>query len=343
MRKDPLPEDGQPIVPRASRFAAVGDFASSVARKTKELAMGAQVPDYALHYFDAMCAKFNTLPAPSSTDPAAQKTYADAREIVNVRREEVTWKKLLQLDVALTRNLSFDELLLRIADLRARLDGVAPPLPEGLAVKLDTALAKDMPRLLAEAEALVTRVWLTRMARDARDAYVGELRQTLMYWLLGISVVFMIVALRGDYPYAPMFVVIIVAGMLGALISIVRRLQAVLANAPIPDQSADLSALAHEKRAAALSMFAGAVFAIMLYAVFAAGFGSVIGELAPRFNTLAEDKAAALKTGMDFTTFVKDIGPLDAASYAKVVVWSFIAGFFEQFVPDVLDRIAKKQ
>ncbi len=34
--------------------------------------------------------------------------------------------------------------------------------------------------------------------------------------------------------------------------------------------------------------------------------------------------------------------PASGADYAKIMVWSFIAGFAEKFVPDVLDRITAK-
>jgi hypothetical protein len=315
---------------RRFRKAAAG-IASSL--KPKPL------PSYALHYYDAMAAKFGTLPPPAAGNDIAQKAYDDAKAVVDTDRDKVTWEQLLLLDLSLTRGLAFDDLLLRIADLRARLAGNAPPMPDGLAVKLEIAEEKNLPRLRAEAEALVTRVWLARMARDARDGYVAELRKTLLISLIVIVGGFWLFVNSAVSQNAPLYVVIVASGMLGALISIFRRLQASVASAPAIELSSDLSALAHEKRMMVLSMLAGAVFAIILYALLVAGMSDVLGtSVVPQFTD-----ARAGTSGLDFGKFVNEVGPRDGASYAKVIVWSFIAGFFEQFVPDVLDRIAKKK
>jgi hypothetical protein len=44
-----------------------------------------------------------------------------------------------------------------------------------------------------------------------------------------------------------------------------------------------------------------------------------------------------------FGFFVNDIGPRTGIDYAKVLVWSFLAGFSEKLVPDVLDRLASRE
>ena len=315
-------------------------FGAAAAHLAAKLKKGGPLPTYALHYFDTMAARFKSLPEPPATEAAAHKIWADAEAVVDTAREKVTWEQLLLLDLLLTRGLAFEELVLRVADLRARLaDSMTPP-PEGLAVKLDIAdKEKDQPKLRAEAECLVTRSWLMRMARDARDDYVGALRGNLLWFLAWTVGIFgtAVYVLGGETAYAPLFLVICVAGMLGALVSIVRRLQNVVNGAPSPDQGADLSALAHEKRVTVLSMVVGAVFAIVLYALFVAGLGDMGGDLTPKFTE------ARGMDGVDFWSFVNEVGPRDGKSYAKVIVWSFIAGFFEQFVPDVLDRIARKK
>jgi hypothetical protein len=43
---------------------------------------------------------------------------------------------------------------------------------------------------------------------------------------------------------------------------------------------------------------------------------------------------------IDLATFLRSAGPATGADLAKLTVWSFIAGFAERFVPDVLSRLA---
>jgi hypothetical protein len=39
---------------------------------------------------------------------------------------------------------------------------------------------------------------------------------------------------------------------------------------------------------------------------------------------------------------VNNFGPGGVADYAKIIVWSFVAGFAERFVPDFLDRLVNQ-
>ena len=318
--------------------AKAGRAGTAVAHFVSRIGKLPPMPEYALHYYDSLKAKFETLPEPPETDPAGRNAYLDAQSVVDKPREGLTWSDLMLLDLSIVRSLGFDALRLRIADLRLKLDGAGPALPDGLVPKLEAAKPADMEALRAEAEVLITRVWHLRMARNARDRYVGELRRTIFNTLLVIVfVLFPAIFLITKVP--PLYLVIIAAGMLGALTSFLRRLQAVATAAPNPDQSTDLSALAYEKRAALMSLAVGGVFAVVLYMIFAAGLGNVMGDMGPRFISMDE----FLLGGANFATFADNMGPETGADYAKVLVWAFIAGFFEQFVPDALDRIASKK
>jgi len=77
-----------------------------------------------------------------------------------------------------------------------------------------------------------------------------------------------------------------------------------------------------------LSPVTGAVFALVLYVLFLAGL--LQGALFPHFACAAEP----------FTSFGRfaDCGPSTNSDVAMALVWAFVAGFGEHFVPNVLDR-----
>lgn len=74
----------------------------------------------------------------------------------------------------------------------------------------------------------------------------------------------------------------------------------------------------------------GMIGAVMVYLMFAAGL--LKGDLFPEFH-------CAMGQCTDFHGFVSYWSPKDAAANAKAIVWGFIAGFSERFVPDILNRL----
>ena len=76
----------------------------------------------------------------------------------------------------------------------------------------------------------------------------------------------------------------------------------------------------------------GGVAAVALYVLFSSQM--VTGDLFPTF-------ACASGTGTcdTFPGFVANWQPAAAREYGKVLVWGFIAGFSERFVPDILNRL----
>ena len=76
----------------------------------------------------------------------------------------------------------------------------------------------------------------------------------------------------------------------------------------------------------------GIIGAVMIYLLFAGGL--LRGDLFPEFI------CAPGKSCDDFHGFVSNWMPKDAAANAKAIVWGFIAGFSERFVPNILNRLA---
>jgi hypothetical protein len=53
--------------------------------------------------------------------------------------------------------------------------------------------------------------------------------------------------------------------------------------------------------------------------------------------------AASKEDGvLQIKDFLKETGPKDGASYALLIIWSFLAGFAERLVPDTLNRLVAK-
>jgi hypothetical protein len=79
----------------------------------------------------------------------------------------------------------------------------------------------------------------------------------------------------------------------------------------------------------------GMIGAAMVYLMFAGGL--LRGDLFPEFH------CAAGQTCADFHGFVAYWSPNGPAANAKAIVWGFIAGFSERFVPDILNRLGSEK
>jgi hypothetical protein len=79
----------------------------------------------------------------------------------------------------------------------------------------------------------------------------------------------------------------------------------------------------------------GMIGAIILYLLFAAGL--LKGDLFPEFHCAANQMCD------DFHGFVSHWRPDSPSANAKAIVWGFIAGFSERFVPDILNRLGSKE
>jgi hypothetical protein len=153
------------------------------------------------------------------------------------------------------------------------------------------------------------------------------------------------------------------AGIVGGCVSMLQRIQ----SAPTEgDALFNLAALTNGWRGVSLSPLYGAIFASLLFVLFAAGI--LEGSVFPKIETVGSEKtqpaatatapgsvteaAAAAATPTPNETqrvgilqvkdFLKETGPKDGVSFALLMIWSFIAGFAERLVPDTLNRLVAK-
>jgi hypothetical protein len=86
----------------------------------------------------------------------------------------------------------------------------------------------------------------------------------------------------------------------------------------------------------------GAIAALVLYMAFAANL--ITGDLFPHFacNEPSGTPSSLPADCSKFGSLLSSVDdPTKAADFAKVLVWSFIAGFAERLVPSTLDALSK--
>ena len=159
------------------------------------------------------------------------------------------------------------------------------------------------------------------------------------------------------------------AGIVGGCVSMLQRIQ----SAPTEgDALFNLAALTNGWRGVSLSPLYGAIFASLLFILFAAGI--LEGSIFPKIETVGSEKAQPAATAATTTAsaipamppchshsycnshsqpnatngvlqikdFLKETGPKMACHSHCSLIWSFIAGFAERLVPDTLNRLVAK-
>jgi hypothetical protein len=130
--------------------------------------------------------------------------------------------------------------------------------------------------------------------------------------------------------------IVAAAGALGGFVSALRRLYAFQRIFPVNFFQRRHKIDAYLIIYSMIPSLVGAIAAVTIYLVFASRL--VKGDLFPEF------KLSPLNPRPDdFQNFVANWQPVAPADYAKALVWSFIAGFSERFVPDLLERFASSQ
>lgn len=81
-----------------------------------------------------------------------------------------------------------------------------------------------------------------------------------------------------------------------------------------------------------LSPLFGGLFAFVLYGVFASGI--IQGEIFPRFQSVENEYSTPQE-------FADQVVPATNEDAAKAILWAFIAGFAEGFVPNFIDKLVK--
>jgi|ERR1700690_1402444 hypothetical protein len=120
----------------------------------------------------------------------------------------------------------------------------------------------------------------------------------------------------------PTPVAVLFVGFVGGFVGLQRRLKRLPAE--------DLTLLANSWLSMALSPIAGAILAELVYLLFVSGL--LAGHM---FPTIVSDRQSGTSPGLR-TMF--EVSCPTAADYAKVLFWSFVAGFSEKFVTNIIAK-----
>lgn len=164
-----------------------------------------------------------------------------------------------------------------------------------------------------------------------RRVLLATLSQRLFYALaVALSLAFLIIffLLWFDSPINIVVPIVMLCGVVGGFVGIQRHLNDL--------KIEDLKLLTDSFSYLILSPMVGGVLAIVLYVLFLSGL--LKGDLFPTFEKATTAEGGSVRGFLSvFNQYATDY-----EDYAKLMFWSFVAGFSERFVTDVIGKFEGK-
>lgn len=198
--------------------------------------------------------------------------------------------------------------------------------------------------LRADLERILIVLHRTYMLVPLREQMRTGVVRTIAKWLLIVLVAALpVMAFFASKGHSLISAILLVAlaGAAGGFISLQQRIQRIPTDG---DPLLSIFELQNGLASIYLAPISGAVFAVLLFLVFTARL--VEGAIFPEISAIGlQLKSITLQSGagVEAASAVHTIGQPHTQAFAKLLVWSFIAGFAERFVPDTLSRLTDQR
>jgi|GEM_PF-2919397 len=329
----------------------------------------AYAPTEAQSYSAHLLGEYALIPQESVSEQYKTE-ITEIKQLRDSKPEDLTWDKLLKLELILLEVMPVERLMRKAWVTRTRFRdvvgaevykeylGTNPPLaqlsppvtspPEDAGDSTDAltpayvypynvtsdeerALRGDLQVILQDTfwRFRIRTAWEERRNWFAKA--FGWIYAILVLFGLG-PVIFLIYLPPGNADKLhPIFtlVAVTIIGALGGFVSMFQRLQSLPSGG---QRNENLIEMVYGPYSIlSQSLLSGACFSLVLLFIFLGGL--LRGGLFPDYPD---------QDGATFIHLLRTVS-LDGTQFAKLLVWSFIAGFAERFVPDFLDRFLAKE
>lgn len=296
------------------------------------------LPPFGLGAFSHLIGEFDSFTGRAEQNKEAFKKITQLKDVYCGNTRPLTWADLTALECLTLQLRTAPELRERLWAIQTRYHDLAPKefIQEGLDILSPNEIVElSEENLRARAEVIACEFYRLCMLAIFREAmrYKASRRVWLVmgFFLIiyGVGLGYQLFHLNSET--TPVFAVLF-SGAMGGFISAQRRIQSVTSHGESLVGLIELSSL--EPLLSSLwPPLSGAIFAVVLYAIFASGL--ITGDMFPKIP----DKGSE---GVFVRIFCSNCTPNSAVEVGKLIVWCFIAGFAERFVPDALSRLVSK-
>jgi hypothetical protein len=319
------------------------------------------VPKYGLALLRHLCTEYRVIVSRRNLD---KKDLSWQEQLIDDKENDpisVGWNDICEVEQAVLSVVEDEGLIAKARILReryrmatdaARYHAYEESLPKPISKLADIDIKNQDVKtsLCADICHLIFQLYWTYDSTTQSSALRYNTRWYVTVFL-GILIAFTLVSIGWDWQAAikscdeslqkpfPVIGAIAFMGACGACVSFLRRLS------QLPPNIETLSAVIELRNGwidAALAIVSGCFFAIFLLVIFASDIPTAIfsQNFLPKFDESVAP--ACLKTSKGtLVGFLKSLYVADRPQMAIVFIFSFIAGFAEQFVPDVINKFVK--